>query len=257
MVSVLLPTFLSGSTFILISQYVCVFVWKSVCMSLIDNYWILRLSNLPRWSGSDLAHIVLMCRVSLIWLLSSIFIISTRRITRDYSQSFSSDLICNPWFLERLVLLPFCFTFCFITCYSAEGPKSPVAKGGVELWLHPAGLRWQHRHRAPFRPHGQRTLRHSAGNSPSKKKKKSMFQAVCVSQSENQHLPVLSVIPLLAQDPSAQPCKYHSQSYSMISISIVSSIFSDDRFGYSMLYLNWMHLWYDIWRKASVLSFGK
>lgn len=217
------------------------------------------MSNLPRWSGSDLAHIVLMCRISLIWLLSSIFIISTRRITRDYSQSFSSDLICNLWFLERLVVLPFCFTFCFITCYSAEGPKSPVAKGGVELWLHSAGLHWQHRHRAPFRPHGQRTLRHSAGNSSSKKrkKKKSMFQAVCVSQSENQHLPVLSLIPLLAQDPSAQLCKYHSQSYSMIPISIVSSIFSDDCFGYSMLYLNWMHLWYDIWRKASVLSSGK
>lgn len=70
------------------------------------------------------------------------------------------------------------------------------------------------------------------------KKKVNVSSCVCVSQSENQHLPVLSLIPLLAQDPSAQPCKYHSQSYSMIPISIVSSIFSDDCFGYSMLYLN-------------------
>lgn len=74
-----------------------------------------------------------------------------------------------------------------------------------------------------------------------------MFQAVCVSQSENQHLPVLSLIHLLAHDPSAQPWKYHSQSYSMIPISIVSSIFSDDRFSLSMLYLislNAFVVWY-------------
>lgn len=36
MVSVL-PTFLSGSTFNLISQYVCVFVWKSVCVHVFDR----------------------------------------------------------------------------------------------------------------------------------------------------------------------------------------------------------------------------
>jgi len=49
---------------------------------------------------------------------------------------------------------------------SAEGPEPPVAEGGVEPRLHPAGLCRQHRHRAPLRPHGQRTLHHPAGKPP-------------------------------------------------------------------------------------------
>ncbi|CAG09076.1 unnamed protein product, partial [Tetraodon nigroviridis] len=46
---------------------------------------------------------------------------------------------------------------------SAQGPQPPVAKGRVEPRLHSAGLRRQHGHRAPFRPHGQRTVCHPTG----------------------------------------------------------------------------------------------
>lgn len=65
-----------------------------------------------------------------------------------------------------IALLPVYWT-CLLFLHSAEGPEPPVAKGRMESRLRSASFCRQHGHRAPFRPHGQRTVCHPAGNTPS------------------------------------------------------------------------------------------
>lgn len=118
----------------------------------------ITLANIHRWIGKVLRHTVLIYGVSFILLLPSVFI--TTEHQGLFVESFLILLNQKPSTSE-----PLSFFFCFVLiCHSAKGPKPPVATGGVEPWLHPAGLRWQHRHCAPFRPYGQWTLCHPTGN---------------------------------------------------------------------------------------------
>lgn len=77
-----------------------------------------------------------------------------------------------------IALLPVLYPS-FLFLHSAQGPEPPVAKGCVESWLHSASFCRQHGHRAPFRPHGQWTVCHPTGNTPSLE---ALFFIVCMYQ---------------------------------------------------------------------------
>lgn len=85
--------------------------------------------------------------------------------TQARTPGFIQDL---PRVLEQLLgsLIAFLHVLCtsLLFLHSAEGPEPPVAKGCMESRLHSAGFCRQHGHRAPFRPHGQRTVCHPTGN---------------------------------------------------------------------------------------------
>lgn len=120
---------------------------------------------LHRWIRLVLRHTVLMYGISSILLFPSVFIRGTPQNTRDYSHRvFYIWLNKKSSSLSVFVRVFKSFVFFSLICRSAKGPEPPVAKGGMEPRLHPAGLCRQHRHRAAFRPHGKRTLCHPSGN---------------------------------------------------------------------------------------------
>lgn len=150
-------------------------VWKSVCVFERQLLRCITPAILHRWIGLVLRHTVLMYGISFIPFLPSVFIIAA---AAEHQGLFSQTFLI--WFNKKPFAAPILFQLrldsvwlfswtlsliYFAVCHhSAQGPQPPVAPGGVESRLHPAGLRRQHRHRAPLRPHGQRTVRHPAGN---------------------------------------------------------------------------------------------
>lgn len=134
-----------------------------VTASLRDNYWdvLVQLSFIDEldWSLDTLCW----CMALALSFFSHLY--SSEAHHRDYSHRVfyiwlnkkSSSLPVFVWVFKSFVFFP-------LICCSAKGPEPPVAKGGMEPRLHPAGLRRQHWHRAAFRPHGKRTLCHPSGN---------------------------------------------------------------------------------------------
>lgn len=98
-----------------------------------------------------------------------------------------------------IALLPvLCTSLLFL--HSPEGPKPSVAKGCMESRLHSASFCRQHGHRAPFRPHGQRTVCHPTGNTPSSE---ALFSVccLCVNQVEVRMLLQLQLLCTLRETP--------------------------------------------------------
>lgn len=215
--------------------------------SLRDNYWdvLLKLSLIDELDGS--LDTLCWCMALALSFFSHLYSSSARHRTPGIirresglnKKSSAPQVSCHSFLC--LYVLSSLLLFLFI-CHSAKGPKPPVATGGVEPWLHPAGLRRQHWHRASLRPHGQRTLCHPTGNHASLSSLTSSNNPL-FSSKLSLWLAFFSFFFFCIDiNYKWSDAAYGNPAFAWLLFSIISIFSSDDWFTYNMLYLIWINV---------------